>query len=52
MSNCRNVLTEDEFSEYYHFQETSNDIDNTDDLEKELAEIVIDAPPVILAEVC
>ena len=35
----------------YHFQETPNDIVNTDDLEKELAEIVIDAPPVILAEV-
>ena len=34
-----------------HLQELPNNVANTDDLEKELAEIVIDAPPVILAEV-
>ena len=40
------------YTKLYHFQEATNDVANVDDLEKELAEIVIDAPPVILAEVC
>ena len=36
----------------YVLQETTNnDSNNVDDLEKELAEIVIDTPPIILAEV-
>ena len=36
----------------YVLQETTNnDSSNVDDLEKELAEIVIDTPPIILAEV-
>ena len=48
----RSFLSDDFIKNYYHFQETPNDIANTDDLEKELAEIVIDTPTVILAEVC
>ena len=40
------------YTKLYHFQEAANDVANVDELEKELAEIVIDAPPVILAEVC
>ena len=40
------------FTKLYHIQEATNDVPNVDELEKELAEIVIDAPPVILAEVC
>ena len=36
----------------YVLQETTNnEFSNVDDLEKELAEIVIDTPPIILAEV-
>ena len=36
----------------YVLQETTNnDSNNVDDLEKELAEIVIDTPPIILPEV-